>query len=173
MAIESRKKEINGITFEVTQLPYFKAQRLFTRLLKLLGPGLMALAQAAGAAGGRALVAAIASKDVSDFAPALSSLFDGLDPEDAERLTKQILDGARVVYNGKLVDLVENMDVVVGGDFWTGLAVQAWALSVHFGNFSSARGAANALGLKVKPSSSEASSTSTASTDGRSSAQGG
>ncbi len=50
------------------------------------------------------------------------------------------------------------IDAVIGGDFVTGIAVQAFALSVHFGNFSGARGVLADLGLAFP---SKASNTST------------
>jgi hypothetical protein len=92
----------------------------------------------------------------------------------SESLTKEILQTTRVWYAAKegepkqLVKLVGGgnkdrgvMDAVVGGDFWTGLAVQGFALSVFFGNFSSARGALGSLGQMPTPSSSPESGTST------------
>lgn len=164
MAIESREKVLGGISFEVTQLPYFAAQRLFTRLLKLAGPALLGLAQVAGVAGGKASLAMLAQREVSELVPVLAAFFERLDPNEAEGLTREILRTTRARHNGTLVDLVGVMDAVIGGDFWTGLAVQAFALTVHFGNFNSARGALSALGLKVSPS--EGSTTSTGSTGG-------
>jgi hypothetical protein len=174
MAIETKKKDIGGLHFEVEQLPYFAAQRLFFRLLKLSGPGLLGLLQIAGVTSGASVISALGEKDVKDLAPLLSAFFEKLDPAEMEELTGKILETARVRQNGKLVPLLNFMDAIIGGDFWTGLAVQAFALSVHFGNFNSARSALDSLGLKVnKASPSEESSTSTDSTDGISSAKAG
>lgn len=173
MGLEAKEKEIGGLTFEVTQLPYFAAQRLFVRLIKLLGPGLLGLAQIAGSGGGKAAVVALGNADVGQLVPMLSSLFEKLDPSDMEDLTRKILETTRVRYQDKWVMLVKAMDTIIGGDFWTGMAVQAFALSVHFGNFSGARGVLDALGLKAKASNSEGSSTSTAGPDVSLSGPGG
>lgn len=173
--IQTVEYETAGHRFEITQLPYFRAQRLFFRLLKLAGPGLVGLATAAGAsgAGGAAVVGALASLDEEKLSALLGDLFAKLEPEEMERLTLEILATTRVYYapnnvgDPKLVDLVGQgggrgaMDIIIGGDFWAGLMLQAKALSVHFGNFNSARGAIEALGLRAKASASPASTTST------------
>jgi hypothetical protein len=171
MAIETKPKDFGDLHVEVTQLPYFAAQRLFVRVVKLLGPALLALVQATGKTTGRQVLAALGDRDVNDLVPVLNAVFEKLEPHDVEALTRQILETTRVHYNGKMVMLAPHMDAIIGGDFWLGLAIQAFALSVHFGNFSSARGAFGALGLKVP--SSETSPTSNGSTGDPSSEVGG
>lgn len=151
MGIETKTKEIGSTTFEVTQLPYFRAQRLFTRLLKLAGPGLLGLAQLAGV-NGKAAAGTLLNLDVEKLTPVLAVFFERLEPTLMEDLTREILSGARAKVNGSMVDLLGHMDIIIGGDFWTGLAVQGWALSVHFGNFSGARAALAAAGPPATPS---------------------
>jgi len=166
MGIETKRREIGSITFEVTQLQYFRAQRLLVRLVKLAGPALVSLAQLAGTGQPKAAMGALLGMQVEQLAPALGTLFAELSPEVAEDLTREILRGARGMADGTLVTLVDDGDAarwklnaIIGGNFWAGLALQAWALQVHFGNFSGARVAFQAAGLKASPS--EASTTST------------
>lgn len=162
MAIESKERTIGGLDFEVTQLPYFRAQRLLAKLVKLAGPVLLGLATTAGredVSGADVLASAL--RELKEIAPLLSNFFDRLDAKELEQLTMEILDTTRVRYQGKLVALVPHMDAIVGGDIWTGLQVQAFALSVIFGNFSSARGAIEALGRSATASRSPESNTST------------
>lgn len=173
MALQAKTKQIGDLKFEVTPLPYFRAQRLFFRLLKLAGPGLLGLLQLAGATSGRAVLDALGEKDVKDIAPVLGEFFGRLDPDEMETLTNEILSTARVFQKGKIIELLPFMDAILGDDFWTGLSVQAFALTVHFGNFSRARGALDALGLVTKEPPSEESTTSTASTDAHLSVKAG
>lgn len=168
MGIETKTKTIGDISFEVTQLQYFRAQRLFVRLVKLAGPALLGLAQLAGAGNGKAAMGALLGLDVDRLVPVLAGLFEQLAPDVVENLTREILSGARGPYDGKTVILVNDgpaekwpLNLVLGGDFWTGMALQGWALSVHFGNFSGARAALEAAGLKLKASVSPESTTST------------
>lgn len=170
MALESKSRTIGDLEYEVTQLPYFKAQRLFMRLLKLAGPALTGLFTMAGAGGGSgaAVVAALASLEAKQLADLLSGFFEKLDPDEAEAITREILATATVRHKGRVVQLLPVMESpeIIGGDFWAGMMVQAFALSVHFGNFSSARGALDGLGLKAKAPPLSESSTSTGGTDG-------
>jgi hypothetical protein len=159
--LQRRTKEIGEYSFEVNQLPYRAAQRLAVQLLAMLGAPLLSVIQLAGAGAGAAALAALANTEVDKLVPILSNAFGALDPDKAEALSAAILEGTRVQYKSKWVPLWDYIDAVLGGDFYVGLAVQAFALSVHFGNFSSARGAFEALGLKRKASNSEASTTST------------
>lgn len=175
-SIKAQEREIGDLKFVVEPLPYFAAQHLFTKLCKLAGAQLVSLAVLVGALGGNAAAAlrALAGFKVEELVPLLGSFFDKLDPEQVEALTKQILQTTRVWYQAtpegepQLVALVGGpgkgrgvMDAVIGGDFWTGLAVQGFALSVFFGNFSSARGVLGSLGQTQEPSTSPASTTST------------
>ena len=159
MAIETKEKEIGGLRFSVEQLPYFRAQRLFVRLIKLAGPALTGLFTLAGATNGRAALAAVGDLDTATLTPMLSEFFGALHPDEVETITREILASTKVYLRDKFVPLVDFMDLAIGGDFWTGLMVQAFALSVHFGNFSGARAALDGLGLKASRSQESATST--------------
>ena len=162
MAIETKEKEIGGLRFSVEQLPYFRAQRLFVRLLKIAGPALTGIMAMAGKTSARAIARELADRDLTELTPHLASFFAALQPDDAEQITREILSTGKVYDSarGAWLPLVGAMDSIVGGDFWAGISVQAFALSVHFGNFSSARAALDGLGLRA-PSGSPESSTST------------
>lgn len=169
MAIETKEKEIDGLTFEVTQLGYFRAQRLLAKLLRLGGATLVGLAAAYGRGDeeGKSTVREIL-REATDLAPLLVYFFDRLDPDAVEALSKEILDTTRVKQGEKWVKLVPVMDMVIGSAIITGLKVQGFALSVIFGNFSDALGALGLLGPGAKASRSSESSTSTDSRGGNS-----
>lgn len=179
MALHTETKEIGGLEVTVTQLPYFKAQRLAVRLLRLAGAQLTALFVLLGASGSdaRQALAALGGLKLDELAGLLGGLFQALEPDDAESLTKQILATTQVRHGEKLVALVgggandRGVADAVLPDLWTGLAVQAFALSVVFGNFSSARGAFG--DMLPGPFPSEASTTSTDGRDESLSGQGG
>jgi len=170
MALERKVTEIGDLSFAVESFPYFRAQRLLTRLLKLAGPALAALATLAGNSP-RAAAASMLDMNIDKLAPLLGDFFSRLDPDAAEALTLEILatatvkraDGGEVRWVPLIGDRGGKgiIDAIIP-DIWTGLQLQAFALSVHFGGFSGARGALAALGLKASPSSE-----SNTSTDGK------
>lgn len=158
MALKTEPFEINGVTVEITQLGYFRSQRLLTRLLRLAGPALLSIATVAAESGGKAALKTLADADVQDLMPALAGLFERMEPETVEAITKELLSTA-VVRGEKPVALLGVIDAVLGGDFWGVVALQAFAIKVHFGNFSSARAAFGQLGLTVEASPSSESTT--------------
>ncbi len=162
MAIEIKDTTIAGVTYHVSQLPYFRAQRLFMRLLKLAGPGVSGLLAMAG--GPMQMARAMMNSDTETLTPILSSFFDRLDPGECEQVTREILAATTVDWEGKRVMLVDRIDLVIGGDFWSGMTLQGFALGVHFGNFTSAAAAFEAAAAKAKASRSSESTTSTDST---------
>lgn len=151
MARETKQIEIAGATYHVTQLPYFRAQRLFFRLLRVAGPMLTALVQLVGAGDAKA-VASLLALDADKIAGALADVFGRVSPEEMESLTRDILATTQVDQGDKRLDVLNVLDLVIGGEFWAGLLLQAFALKVHFGNFNSARDAFSALGLTASPS---------------------
>jgi len=156
MALKTEPFEINGVTIEITQLGYFRSQRLLTRLLKLAGPALLSIATVAADSGGKAALAALAETDVKDLVPVLAGLFDRMEPETVEAITKELLSTA-TVRGEKRLPLLDVIDAVLGGDFWGVVALQVFAIKVHFGNFSSARAAFGQLGLTAAASPSSGS----------------
>jgi hypothetical protein len=161
MPLPTKTKEIGGLTFEVTGLAYLDAQDLLMQLLRLAGPGLVGLIQLASKEGGTAALSALANSDVADIIPILSKFFEKLEPAVVRDLTHQILETTRVRIKGKLVALNPVINLVIC-DLWTGLTLQAFALSVHIGNFSSARDALSALGLRTATGSDSPESTTSA-----------
>ncbi len=146
----------SALYIEADEMTYWPAQRLAMRLLKLAGPGVIGL---------------VAAGDSSVME--LFGFFEKLSPEDAETISREILSTSRARYNGKIVPLVEFMDVIVGGDFWLGIMIQAFALSVIFGNFTNAPAALVAIVAKAKQAASAASTTLMASKGANSSAPDG
>ncbi len=154
--------EIAGKSFEASPLPYFRAQRLLVRMLKMGGPLLVDVLQAGGGGNGVAALAQLMRVEASGLAGALAGFFAQLSPEEAETITREILATCQVNVNGKSGAVVPVLDAIFAGDFWAGLVLQGWALTVHFGNFSTARSALEGLGLKIG-----ASKESSTSTDGK------
>ena len=161
--IETKEKTIGAYDVKVTQLAFFKALRLFTRLVKTVGPGFVKLFDVAGKDGGGAAVATMLDSRIDDLAPAFAALCQSLDPDVMEQIATEIAVGSQIKdpSRGAYVPLEAGLNVVVGGDFWAGMQILAFALSVHFGNFSFARDAIAGLGRKAKESPSAASTTST------------
>ncbi len=71
MAIETKSKEIGGVTYTVTQLPGMKALRMQPRLARVIAP---ALAQAS-----------------TDIGAGVASLFERLTPDELEAITRELL----------------------------------------------------------------------------------
>jgi hypothetical protein len=128
-------KVIDGVTFQVQQLPAMRATKLLVRLGKILGPAAVA---------------------VDDVALGIQKLFDGLDPELLEDLIKSLFDGVQVadpeITKGKLTPVMPVFDLLFMGRM--GLLFQAlkFALEVNYGSFlgdlsSKIRGAVGALPL--------------------------
>lgn len=167
MGIETKEKEIGGLRFSVEQFAVFRSQRLLMKLLKLAGGPLLSFAVAAGITDARTALGVFGNLKIEELGGMLEGLFSKLDPETMEELTKEILASTSVFHADKFILLANGgpkgrgvADAVIGGDIMTFLLVQAFALSVHFGNFSGARDALAGLGLKI-PSPSQGSSTST------------
>lgn len=123
-----------------TQLPALRAFKLMTRLGKLLGP---AMGQLKG-------VKLKAKADA--LLPVLTALFESLEPDEADGLAQQILEGTHVVAGGKAVTLnsAPAIDAVFGGRLLLMLRVMAFAVEVNYRDFF--RGLAPSAG-GAKPAS--------------------
>lgn len=108
------------------QLSALRAFRLMGRLGKLLGP---ALTQLKGVK--------FRGTNSAALLPALAALFESMDPEEAETLAVQVLEGTMVVHGDKFVTLntVETINAVFGGRLMTMLKVMVFAAEVNFRDF--------------------------------------
>lgn len=160
MGLRIEERAIGAFTFKVQQLPYLASQRLLIRLLRIVGPSITELLALIGSKkmSSREAMESLFESDTDKLAPVLGSVFGRLEPAEAEEITKAILFSTHVEIENKKTQvmefhpLVKMLDAVLAGDFWTGLKVQAFALSVHFGNFSGASVESDPAALAVSPS---------------------
>ena len=128
MPREPQIKTIDGHVVQVQALPVFAGQRLFLRLLKLVGgsfgPALAALASSGSKGLG----------DV-DLTQHLGSLFATLSVEETESITRSLLTGALLDPHGKCRPLLDVADLEFQGSVLTLLKCAAFAIEVNFGDF--------------------------------------
>lgn len=128
MPREPQTKTIDGHVVQVQALPVFAGQRLFLRLLKLVGgsfgPALAALASSG-------------SKGVGDvdLAQHLGSLFATLSVDETEAITRALLAGALLDPNGKCRPLLDVADTEFQGSVLTLLKCTLFAIEVNFPDF--------------------------------------
>jgi hypothetical protein len=128
-AIESR--EIDGLTFQVQQLPGRRGSRLSARLMRMLLP---AAAEAVG--GGGKLPTGLADLDLSGLGKAAQTLFERLTVEEFESIREELMEGAMVTMeNGNTVALKPVFDDVMAGRAFTTLKLMQFALEVNFKDF--------------------------------------
>jgi hypothetical protein len=110
-----------------TQHAALQSFRLMGRLGKLLGPALRTFRGVK-----------FKGQDVGALAPMLASLFEDMDSDKIESLTKDILAGCLAVgVGGKALSLdsAENIDLVFSGRLLTMFKVMAFALEVNYRDF--------------------------------------
>ena len=128
MPREPQIKTIDGHVVQVQALPVFAGQRLFLRLLKLVGgsfgPALAALASSG-------------SKGIGDvdLAQHLGSLFATLSVEETESITRDLLAGAILDPHGKCRPLLDVANIEFQGAVLTLLKCAAFAIEVNFPDF--------------------------------------
>ena len=128
MPREPQTKTIDGHVVQVQALPVFAGQRLFLRLLKLVGgsfgPALAALASSGSKGLG----------DV-DLTQHLGSLFATLSVDETESITRDLLAGALLDPHGKCRPLLDVANIEFQGAVLTLLKCTAFAIEVNFGDF--------------------------------------
>ena len=113
-----------SIDLKSTQLPARRAFKLLTRLGKLLSRSLVDVKK-------------INHKDPESLVRALMSLFDSLEPEEADTLSLQILEGTLAVVGGRAVTLSNGdaIDTVFSGRLLAMFKAMVFALEVNFRDF--------------------------------------
>ncbi len=146
MGQKTEKRTIGGLEYSTTQLPAMKALALSTRIGRAVGP---ALAAASGVDMGA---------DVAALAPAITRLFASLDGAEAQALTKEILQGTTVVFEGKHVHLGDTaaIDHVFTGRLGELFTVVKFALEVNFTDFFDALTSAASAKLGAGASATKA-----------------
>lgn len=139
MATKAQEREIDGLVFEVAQLPAMRANKLLVRLGKVIGPALGKVSKLMQ--GG---AKSIADAELSAVGEAIEALFDKLTPEEFEAVTKELLAGASVTgaesvedggTGGKKVPLLPVFDRVMQGRTVTLGKLLAFAFEVNFADF--------------------------------------
>ncbi len=133
MKLKSESITLDGIEFTTTQFVALVGFKLELRLIKLIGPALLALASADPGAN---VLSALGSLG-SELAGALASL----DPSEAIQLAQEVLAGTTATLRdptgGREVILAtaENINLVFSGRLRTMHQVLMHAIKVNFGDF--------------------------------------
>lgn len=146
--IEVSKKNIGGLSLELSQLPAFSALPAFHRFLAYIGPAVPALAVTLKQLKGKKLAALtpeVAVPLLAGLLEALPSVLVKSPPEETVELAKLLLAPCIVVMgDGRRARLLEVADEVLTGKLKAMLEIIGWAVQVHFGGFFDELGAAAA-----------------------------
>jgi hypothetical protein len=134
--IEPKQKTIDGLKFQLAELPVWDALPAFHRLLRLLGPA---------AAGVRAAVAAGSDDDAKKKAIAaligtLPEMLVQAPPDEVVALSKLLLKECLVFHttdptkSGELLPIIDN---VLRGKLMTIFKLLTWSIEVNFSGFFS------------------------------------
>jgi hypothetical protein len=123
--ITTQDREIDGMQWQVSQLPGMRGLKMFNKLGRILGPAM-----------GKALAAGMDSKKGEINAVALSEaiavLFDRLSEAEIESITRELL--ATAVVDGKPL-FPGAFDLLMQGRTMTVLKALLFAFEVNYGSF--------------------------------------
>lgn len=124
----TQAREIDGLSFSVSQLPPMKALRMLNRLRRCIGP---ALGKALGGMSAKSLK----DVDVTALADAIEAL--NLPDQELEDITKELLYAAFVTHEGVTGALLSGgqFNAVMSGRVGTILKLIAFAVEVNYGSF--------------------------------------
>lgn len=135
MALKSETKTIDGITFEVTQLPYTRGHKVLLRLFRALAP---AVAEALGQAP-ELKERELGSLDIRDVKPALAAavgrLVQDLSEEDFDFVNDELASHSFVLQDGKKLKLQSEREFLFAGNYWLMFQWLAFAVKVNFLGF--------------------------------------
>jgi hypothetical protein len=137
--IETLKRTIDGLDFELSQMAAWQALTTFTRVTKFLAPGLDAVAAASG--GDKSAVVAGLIRGLQGLAAS--------NPTELRALTEVLLGSCIVTHDGKLQRLLPVFDVVMQGRILTVFKLLAWALEENYPDFFAVV-KSGLVGLKAK-----------------------
>lgn len=152
---------INGNSYEVTQLPYKLGHKLLLRLYKVLGPTL-----AKGLAQVPSLEKGMANLDVKELAPAFGAavqgLADVLTEEDFDFMVDTLAEYTKISKgDDKWLPLKQGMEFHFAGNYAELFKWIGFALRVNYGGFFGERGFGDALAKLQAAAKSRSPSTST------------
>ena len=118
--VKTETREIDGLTFEVTQLPFMRQGKVFARLAAAFGPALAKMAD-----GGLD----------RELGSALEVLFARLTESEFDYLVKALLETAYVRDGDRRICVGQNPDAVLSGRNMTGLKLLKFAVEVNWQDF--------------------------------------
>lgn len=141
--IESQKRTIGELDFELSPLPAWKALETWTRVIGVLAPGLNGLN-------------GLKAKTQEEMLGALARAIQGLastNPAEIQSLSKVLLETCLVTVKGQQAPLLPVFDVVMQGRMLSVFKLLAWAVEVNYADFFDvARAALADRKLKAKAS---------------------
>jgi hypothetical protein len=141
--IEPQRRNVGGLDFELTPLSGWKALETWTRVARLLAPGLDGLA---------ALKATGQEEVLAGLAKAVQGLA-ATEPTELRALSQVLLESCIVTWEGKQVRLLPVFDVVMQARMLTVFKLLAWSVEVNYWDFfDAARSALGGLRAKVSAS---------------------
>jgi hypothetical protein len=151
---------IDGATYHVGPLPPRRALKLGNRVMRVTGPGLVALIASANGS------ASLADLDVSALGAVLHTVFAELSPDEQDAIMVELLATVQVVNGDRLVPVLPIFDAHFAARLPAALELMWEALKVNFASFGPALAG---LGAKAGAKSNSRGST-TSSLNGQSGA---
>lgn len=131
--LTTETREISGRHFQVTQLPGRESLRMFTRLTRLFGPALGAVAK------DEAQIASLLETDVAGLGGAIARLCEELDPDDILSIAGAFAKHSKVALEGTTDSFVELNDAIFDVTFQGRMdMLMGWivfALEVNYSSF--------------------------------------
>lgn len=128
--LKTVSKDLGDLTYTTTQFPAMRSVQLLTRLAKVAGPVLAALAGAQP------------TDDISVHAPKLAGALAGLEPVEASSLVADVLMCTAVAVpdaaGGRRIEFTSatNIDLVFSGRLGDLFKILMWVIEVNYGDFS-------------------------------------
>ena len=116
LEIQSEQTDIDGIEFEVQQLPSTASKKLFERLVRAVGP-------------------ALAQIEEKDIGKALETLFERLTPKDSEEVERVLLEKCQVKVEDKWIPLKGVYELIFAGKIDVLYRLIGFALALNYRSF--------------------------------------
>ncbi len=129
MARKTESKDIDGITFTVTQLPAMRSVVLLHKLTKAAGPALLRTI------GNFKDLKTLLTSDVSSLADTVQGLFDRFSADDTVALIRELFETATMSVGGKALPIMPVFDEQLAGKPEVILQAVGFALGVNYASF--------------------------------------
>lgn len=127
MAIAKKKKTIDGIEYEVTQLGAKEGRALFVRISKMIGPSLASLAKAD--------LASLMDSNVAQLAPAIETFVRDVSEEDLDVLCSKFAERSAYRDGKDWPELDRNFDDHFAGAYLRMIKWLAFCVEVNYADF--------------------------------------